>query len=257
MNLRKRTANYRTLLLWALATAIVWLVLQAYSSTIDGIPKKNDLVDLFTIGFAALGATALVVVTLKGTHKWTARGVGLLAIFLGDSILWWSVEAGRIDQTRTPEPITDLIRAIFLTGLPLVLFGVIGYLDETRPVAKSDREKFLTKVHSVQRRGGRQNRREVRQDRRETKLDHREGFDAKRQVEADIREGIAATRQNDADIRQLDADRRQNDADIRDVAANTRQRDADTRDGIADKRETDADDRQALQDACTCEGSKE
>ncbi len=202
MNRRKRFGSLRPLLLWIVAVLAVWALLQFHSSTIDGRPKLRDPVDIGLLALLALGSTALVIVTMAGTRDWTVRGVGLLSIFLGDGLLWWSALIVRLHRTPTPEPVVDLLRAVFLTGLPLVLIGIAGYVGDSRPIPRSVREKFQERSDNQDLRGDRQDRREDRQDMREGKLDSREGLADTRQEVADTREELANIRQELANIRQ-------------------------------------------------------
>lgn len=129
----KRLSYFKPLLLWLIAVGIVWFVLQFHMSTMpDGRPKIGDPVDMVLLAVLAFGSGALVIVTLVGTRVWTTRGIGLFGIFIGDFMVWTTVFISRARHMPTPEGVSDALRAVFLASIPMMLYGIAGYIGESR-----------------------------------------------------------------------------------------------------------------------------
>ena len=105
-------------------TLVVVIVLLAFMTT------TSDGLDVEITAF--IGAIMLLgsLVMLAFTRVWTERGIGLLYVLLGGAIL----ELGSVILLKRPalivdwaEPTRDSVRALWLVGGPLMLYGFIRY----------------------------------------------------------------------------------------------------------------------------------
>jgi len=190
----KKLAYLKPLLLWLLVVGMVWFALQFHTSTFpNGMPKLDDSIDLALLALLALGSGALVIVTLVGTRVWTVRGIGLFGIFVGDFLVWSTIFISRVRHLPTPEGVSDVLRAAFLVSTPLVLYGIAGYLGESRSLGEKTNK---------------------RQDIRESEQNVRETFQGEQAVRISRRQ---SAREDRLDARQVVQDDRQIAQDTRDT----------------------------------------
>lgn len=100
---------------------LTWGLLQFHDTTL------NDPIDLIVVLLIGLTYSISGLVMLLGTKRWSARSMGLFLTAIGNATLWNSAAYNRLIQPNNPsvpEPVLDLVRACYLVGGPLVLFGL-------------------------------------------------------------------------------------------------------------------------------------
>lgn len=110
---------------WIVAVVVVFVVFRVWE------PRNAEPLDAVIVGM--IGTTFLIVgiVMIVMTRTWTARGLGLVSAILGTAVLYLGTLAIYLvpETARYAEVISDATRALLLVGGPLVLYGIVRYLD--------------------------------------------------------------------------------------------------------------------------------
>lgn len=118
-----RLYAWQQLALFALYVAGYWLLFWFHAS------RPGDPVDTaILLSIAVIYSVSCLVMTW-GTGRWSLRALGILGTLSGDAVLYASLAVSNGGWYRPiPEEVTDLARAFFVAGGPLLLLGIIRYL---------------------------------------------------------------------------------------------------------------------------------
>lgn len=112
--------------------ALVWFGLYLHASAVP--PQPSDPIDVaIVVGLAVvLGFAALVM--LLGTKTWSARAMGLFLTTSGTAMIYAGAAWVRLmappGTFRAPEWYSDLLRALYLVGAPLLAYGIVIWIQE-------------------------------------------------------------------------------------------------------------------------------
>lgn len=129
-----------------IAAAIVYVLLTGMDEATKAQADPYLLIGLGLI------FTACTLSTLVYTRSWTLRSAGVLLTIAGDSVLY-SAAGGRHFVSLSPAAVrdlTDLARACFYVGAPLLFVGLISWIAnrhrdyEVSPVDPVDTERMGT-----------------------------------------------------------------------------------------------------------------
>jgi len=112
------------------ATAVIYGLFYLYASP---TPPETDWRDEVWIGFVTATFTLAAIIMLMPRVPWTWRGVGLFLTSFATASLWGGVLYSRHDDDpspRIPEEWVDLVRALYIVGGPLLLWGLLAWLGD-------------------------------------------------------------------------------------------------------------------------------
>lgn len=118
--------KYRTPLIVTIAVVAAWYALGLHDT------QKHDPIDTAIISFIAIGFSIATVTQIVNTTVWTIRSTGLVLVLSGDSLLYGASSIARISENPTPEVWTDLCRALFIIGMPMLIGGLVAYQLDRR-----------------------------------------------------------------------------------------------------------------------------
>ena len=130
----RRTAwrAVHTALFWQeVAILLVWTILTKMP---EGIKEHVDPYILIGIGVVY---TVCLLVMLRFTERWTARGASIFSTLQGDAVLYLVFGMLAIGLAWQPGTWLDLARACFVVGGPTLLVATLRWVQRKR---REDRE---------------------------------------------------------------------------------------------------------------------
>ena len=111
---------------WFIAVIAAYLVFFSLQE-----PDK-DIADPYIVGLIGSTMFAGGLVMLLFTRTWSARGLGMMSVALGVSVLYLGSLLFYVapETRRWFNPVTDAARAFLVVGGPLWAYGIIRYLQE-------------------------------------------------------------------------------------------------------------------------------
>lgn len=114
-------------------TAWILAVIAAFALFMTVDDATTEKIDPYIVGL--IGGTLLVVgvIMLAFTPNWSARGLGIVSVSLGCAVLYLGSLMFYVEPAtkRWFNPVTDLARAFLVVGGPLLVFGILRWLNST------------------------------------------------------------------------------------------------------------------------------
>ena len=117
----------RLLAFWA-AVGVAFLLFSQH----EHAAGRPDAVDVFILVTLGITFTLAAIVMLWGTAHWSLRALGLLGTVTGDAMLYGAAGVKALYPYTMPAWISDLVRATFIVGAPLLCYGLVRWIVDRR-----------------------------------------------------------------------------------------------------------------------------